>query len=144
MSRRRSLQALLGGFSVLVIGAVIGIMVDRFVLLAPPAEAQPAATLPGVAADHIEALADLARSLELSDAQTEHVHSVFMKHQSAIDQTWLAMRHHLMAVVDTVTAEIEVVLDPAQRQRLHAWIAERHGTAAQRAPAHGPRSAEIR
>jgi len=144
MSRRPSLQALLGGVSVLVIGAVIGIGIDRLLLLPAPAEAQPPATFQGVAADHAEALADLARSLELDDSQTTHVHSVFMKHQNAIDQVWLAMRHRVIAVVDTVTAEIEIVLDPIQRERLHAWIADRHGTAVQDAPAHGPRPAAPR
>ncbi|MCI0434809.1 MAG: hypothetical protein L0271_14380 [Gemmatimonadetes bacterium] len=126
MNERHSARALLGGFSVLVIGAVLGIAFDRVILLASPAEAQPPAAHT-VAGDHARALADLAEHLELSGSQRQHVHNVFMKHQDAINQAWLSMRQQLFAVVDSVTAEIEVVLDGAQKRRLHEWIAERHG-----------------
>ncbi len=129
MRSTRNLRAVLGGVSLLVIGAVLGVMVDRFMLLHTPVEAGQPAALQAMATDHAEALADLARTLELSETQTAHVHEVFMRHQGTIDRAWLALRHHMQAVVDTATAEIEVVLDAAQRERLRAWIAERHGTA---------------
>lgn len=127
-------HAVVGGLSVLVIGAVLGIGIDRLVLSPTTTSATPSPAGQFGMADHAAALGDLARDLRLTEAQTAHVQQVFLRHQATIDSAWNEARSRMIGVVDSATAEIETVLDPEQRARLHQWITERHGTTPHAAP----------
>jgi hypothetical protein len=124
-----------GAISIFVLGTVAGAALDRLVLLPlhPPAHLRDVRSF--AEANHAEAIADLARELELTDAQTAHVHQVMAKYQGAIDQAWRGLHERLLSTIDSATVEVETVLDAGQQDRLHAWIAERHGSPAGRQPA---------
>ena len=127
MSDMRSrIHAVLGGLSILIIGAVLGMTIDRHVLLPATAAAtsSPAGRIGPT--EHAAALADLARDLRLTEEQTAYVHRVFLRYQATIDSAWNGMQSRIVGVVDSATAEIETVLDAEQRTLLHEWIAGRH------------------
>ncbi|MBI2403766.1 MAG: hypothetical protein HYV20_13740, partial [Gemmatimonadetes bacterium] len=50
-----------------------------------------------------------------------------------IDRAWAQVHRDLKAAIDDATTDIETVLDEDQVRRLHAWLAEHHGSI----PGHG-------
>jgi Spy/CpxP family protein refolding chaperone len=124
---RQTLHAGLGMASLVVIGIVVGVTLDRTVLMPGHAVARPAATL-DPAAEHRSATQDLIEHLDLNAAQVDRVEEVFSRHQAAVHDAWQTARDRLNAVVDSATVEIAEVLDSAQIERFHDWVEERHGT----------------
>lgn len=126
------LQAMLGAGALLLIGVVLGIGVDRTLLLPRHGEARPARV------DHGVVVVSLTRDLGLSQEQAEHVLEVLERHQTVVDATWADTHRALMAALDSVTNQIEAVLDSAQVERYHAWIDARHPRGDPGRPNHQP------
>lgn len=124
-------RALLAGLSILLIGTVAGVGLDRAVLLRSHASSPGAEHR--VPSDHDEVLADLSGRLGLTPEQSTRVREIFSKHQAGIDRAWAQVHRDLKGAIDAATADIERVLDVDQVRRLHAWLAEHHG----RIPGHG-------
>ncbi|HVH66747.1 MAG TPA: hypothetical protein VM716_02685 [Gemmatimonadales bacterium] len=119
----------------MVIGIVIGCGADR-TILSPAAYARASATQHGQFPHHDEVLAELRTELRLSPDQAARVQEIFTAHQAEIDAAWAQVHESLQRAMQQTTAEIETVLDSPQVQRLHAWIAERHGVASGHDAAH--------
>ena len=130
-----STRALLALASTLIIGIVIGCGVDR-TILSPPAYARANTTQHAQFPHHDEVLAELRAELKLSDEQAAKVQEIFGAHQTEIEAAWAQVHENLQRAMQKTTAEIETVLDSAQVQRLHAWIAERHGAASEHGATH--------
>ena len=126
-----------GGLSLLVLGAVLGVTVDRVWL----AHHTPQIDGPEL---HKAALSFFHDELELDEHQVAEIHEVFMEHQPSIDSSWQKLRPQLLSAVDSVHAEIESVLTPEQRAHFKQWIAMnaeklRHEVhAAEHLPGHVP------
>jgi len=120
-------HAVLGAVSILAIGVVVGIWLDRVVLhpTALAADTSPAAV--ALDANHEGFLQGLRDELGLTEAQASQIRQIMSRNQTAVDDAWSAVHFRLEAAIDSVTAEIEVILDPEQREGLHEWLMERHG-----------------
>ncbi len=125
MSAGSTVSRAVGVFSLLAIGAILGVALDR--TLHSPSH--------GMMADHAQqireslheqALGELHQRLELTGDQRETIDRVFRRHQATVDRTWETLRPHIESVVDSVHAEIEAVLTPEQRAAFRAWVAS-HG-----------------
>lgn len=128
-----SARALLAALSILLLGAVGGVVLDRTVLI--PARADAAAR--GVShapRDHDAVLAELRTELGLSAEQAARVQEIFARHHGEIEEAWAEIHANLRRATQEATSEIEAVLDSAQIERLHAWLAERHGAASGHVP----------
>lgn len=119
-------HAAIGAASILAIGVVVGVALDRVVLLhgdSAPHGAIPTDTLD---AGHSDLLRELGTELGMTDAQASQVHEILTRHQEAVDEAWAAVHSRLASAIDSVTAEIEAILEPEQRDRLFEWLRERH------------------
>ena len=126
------LHAALGAVSILAIGVVLGVLLDRVVLLHGPSASYSAAASQSVDATHQSFLRELADDLGLTEAQATQVHEILVRHQAAVDEAWSLVHSRLESAIDSVTAEIEAVLEPGQRDRLSEWLRERYGESAHR------------
>ncbi len=125
-----SARALLAVAATFVMGIVVGCGLDRNIL-SPPSYAAAGAAQHDVARHHEEVLAELRTELRLSPEQAARVQQIFTARQAAIDTAWAQVHANLQRAMQQTTIEIETVLDSTQIERLHAWIAKRHG------PTHG-------
>jgi len=125
-----SARALLAVASTFVMGIVVGCGLDRNIL-SPPSYAAVGATRHDVARHHEEVLAELRTELRLSPDQSARVQQIFTARQAEIETAWAQVHANLQRAMQQTTTEIETVLDSTQIERLHAWIAQRHG------PTHG-------
>jgi len=122
-----SARALLAVVSIFVIGAVAGVVVDRTMLIPAHADAAAASVRRGLPHHHDEVLAELRAELGLSAEQSRRVQEIFAAHQGEIETAWTEVHANLQRAMHEATIEIETVLDSAQIERLHAWLAKRHG-----------------
>lgn len=122
------IHAAIGAVSILVIGVVLGVLLDRVALLHSSTSELEHLT-PALALDtrHQEFLKDLQDDLQLTAEQATRVHEILSRHQNSVNEAWSAVHRVLEATIDSVTVEIEAVLAPEQRRRLHEWLLERHG-----------------
>ena len=65
--------------------------------------------------------------LGLSAEQSRRVQEIFTAHQGEIEGAWAQVHADLQRAMQQTTTEIETVLDSAQVERLHVWLAQRHG-----------------
>jgi hypothetical protein len=121
------IHATLGAISIFVIGVVVGVLIDRVVTRHSTVAMELHAQQSAVDAGHEGFLADLQNDLGLSADQASQVHEILNRHQEAVSDAWLAVHSRLEAAIDSVTSEIEQVLDADQRTALHEWLMQRHG-----------------
>lgn len=124
-------NGILGGAAVLLIGVALGIVLDRTVLVPPHSEAS-------TAQDHAAVLASLTADLHLSDAQVAQVREILDRHQATVTAAWQDTHRTLKAALDSVTTQVEAVLEPDQIEEYHEWIDRRHPTGDPRRPSHDP------
>lgn len=109
-------RAVLAALSLLVLGAVLGIAIDRRLTSNEPHS--PAAAL------HDMAMASLADRLDLDPDQRRQIDSIVAARHETLRQTWQTLHMHLGAAVDTVHRDIEAVLTPEQRTEFRDWLRE--------------------
>ncbi len=105
--------------------AVTSAVQDRTLLI--PTDAR------GVRRHHDEVLAELSAELGLSADQSARVREIFARHHPERATAW-AHAHANVQRAMQATTEIETVLDSAQIERLHRWLAERHRSPLHNAP----------
>ena len=121
------IHAILGATSIFVIGAVAGVVADRTILSHSVAATDLHAQRSAVNTNHEVFLADLQHDVGLSEEQAAKVHEIMSRHQEAVNDAWSAVHSNLAAAIDSVTSEIEQILDSDQRDALHEWLMRRHG-----------------
>jgi len=110
-----------GMLAVLIMGLVLGIVLDRVML------ARSQATIHNNhEAEHGLFAEQLRSDLGLTEAQLREVESILYQQQATVDSAWLHMRGHLHNSVDTVRGAIERVLTPEQRRGFSDWWAQFH------------------
>jgi hypothetical protein len=110
--------------------AVTGAVPDRTGLTPAHADAVAAS----VPRHHDEVLAELRAELGLSAEQFARVQEIFARHHAESEADWARVHARLHRTMQQATTEIETVLDSAQIEGLHAWLAERHGPTSRHAP----------
>lgn len=120
MRDRVKVGLLLAG--VFLAGLMAGIVVGRRVLPLPPrALLMQRPAPPG--ADRLAGR--LQTLLDLSDPQTDSVRRVLERRQPRLTEVWAEARTRLLAQVDSTVTELDGVLTPAQRTRLHRLLEAR-------------------
>ena len=122
-------HALLGAVSILAIGIVAGILLDRAILHPTALSAHTETAAIAINATHEGFFNEMRADLGLTEQQAAQVREIFNKHQQAVNDAWAAVHAMLNAAIDSVTTEIEAVLDPEQRAELHEWLVGKHGMA---------------
>lgn len=110
-----------GILAVLIIGVVLGIILDRAIL----AHSQ-GASLSGHETENRLLVDRLRSDLGLSDDQLREIESILYQQQAVVDSAWLHVRGHLHNSVDSVRSAIERVLAPEQRRGFEEWWAQVH------------------
>ncbi len=103
---------------------------DRAIVM--PAHADAAAA--DVARHHDAVLAELRAELGLSPDQSARVREIFARYHGQSEAAWAEAHANHQRAMQEAWTEIETVLDPAQIERLHAWLAGRHGPTSRHAP----------
>jgi len=117
-----NLQRILAGLvlaSVFVLGAVVGVAIDRHhYLTLAPAE---------ISAEemHAAAMAELRDEIGLDDEQIERVHAILASRQELVQELWEQLRPELQAAMQDVHEEIAELLRPEQLGRFHEWLQRR-------------------
>jgi hypothetical protein len=121
------LHALLGALSIFAIGVVGGVLLDRAILFPSALSAHTESAPMAIDATHERFLQEMRADLGLSEQQARQVQEIFTRHQAAVNEAWSVVHNRLDAAIDSVTTEIEAILDSEQRERLHEWLMEKHG-----------------
>lgn len=108
-------RAVLAALSLLVLGAVIGIAIDRH--LHPDSGHASAA-----AAFHEMALSSLDERVDLTAAQRRQIDSIVAARHNTLQHAWQMVHAQLGAAADSVHQDIEAILTPEQRTAFRAWL----------------------
>lgn len=109
------LRAAVGVVALLVIGAVLGIAVDRR-LHGGAAPHGAAAVL------HEAAMSGMAEEIALTPEQRRQVEAILRSRHDAMQSVWHTIHEQLGTTLDSVHAEIEVVLSPEQQEAFRRWL----------------------
>ena len=125
---KQSMRPLVGSASMLVIGIVIGVAIDRVTVVHGHGGAHAPRVVVIASGEPDAAFSELTEHLDLSEEQAGEAREIFSAHQASVDTAWTAVQDHLGLAIQSVMRELESVLEPGQLGRLHQWMAERHGT----------------
>ena len=113
-------RGVLGALSLLVVGALIGVIGHHFVL----GEEGPH---PVSEADaHEAAIPAFAEALGLDDEQVAAVHAILARHQAIVTEAWTTLRAHLQRSADSAHGEIEALLSAEQHAKFVEWMERQH------------------
>jgi Spy/CpxP family protein refolding chaperone len=110
-------RGVLGAVSLVVLGMVLGVAIDRHLLLNEP-HASAAAAL------HELTMSSAEERLDLTSDQRRQIDSIIAARHNSLRHAWQAVHSHLGAAVDSLHREIEVILTPAQRSEFREWLRE--------------------
>ena len=78
------------------------------------------------------------RDLGLTKDQEVKIDSIFASHRAAIDSARAASEPRIRAIIDQTRREVDSVLTPAQREKMHARMQREHPRGDSIEPPHGP------
>jgi Spy/CpxP family protein refolding chaperone len=110
-------RGVLGAMSLVVLGMVLGVAIDRHLLLNEP-HASAAAAL------HEMTMSSIEERLDLTSDQRRQIESIITARHNSLLDVWQAVHSHLGAAIDTLHQEIEAILTPAQRSEFREWLRE--------------------
>lgn len=116
MSKRERTRAALLLVAVFVVGAVVGVAVDRVVLLRG-GHMYPK-RLAGAGAHRM--LQRLDRDLELTAEQETAIKAILDRRAARLESVWKRVEPSMLKEIDQADAEIAAVLNPAQRAEFDA------------------------
>jgi uncharacterized membrane-anchored protein YhcB (DUF1043 family) len=120
--RRLGWQAWIAALALLVIGAVLGITVDRFHVRSGDHQSS---LLDEVQRDP---MAVMERELNLRPEQRGPIEAIFQRHQRVMDSVWGEANSRLRSTIDSVVSEIAAQLDSSQARRFRALVDEIHSS----------------
>ena len=115
-ARASKARAVLGALSLIVLGAVLGIAVDR--QLHSSDGHGPSAVL------HDIMMSSFEERLDLTAEQRRQIDSIVGARHNSLRNAWQMLHTQLGAAVDTVHAEVEAILTPEQRVAFREWLRE--------------------
>lgn len=110
-------RGVLGAVSLVVLGMVVGVALDRHLLPNEP-HASAAAAL------HEMTMSSAEERLDLTPDQRRQIDSIIAARHNSLLDVWQAVHSHLGAAIDSLHQEIEAILTPAQRREFHEWLRE--------------------
>lgn len=113
--RPSSARAVLAAMSLLVLGAVIGIALDRH-LNAGGGHANPAAAM------HEMLMSSLDEDLDLTAEQRRRIDDIVAARRHSLRDAWQMLHAQLGAAADSVHQEINAILTPEQRAAFREWL----------------------
>jgi Spy/CpxP family protein refolding chaperone len=78
------------------------------------------------------------RDLGLTKEQEAKIDSIFASHRAAIDSARAASEPKIRAIIDQTRREVDSVLTPAQREKMHARMQREHPRGDSTEPPRGP------
>lgn len=78
------------------------------------------------------------RDLGLTKDQETKIDSIFASHRAAIDSARAASEPKIRAIIDQTRREVDSVLTPAQREKMHARMQREHPRGDSTEPPRGP------
>ena len=108
-------RAMLAALSLLVLGAVIGIVLDRH-LHSGGGDANPAAAI------HEMTMSSLDEYVDLTAEQRLQIDDIVAARRHSLRNAWQLVHTQLGAAADTVHQEIEAILTPEQRAAFREWL----------------------
>ena len=78
------------------------------------------------------------RDLDLTPAQAAKIDSIFASHRPAIDSARAESEPKIRAIIDQTRREVDSVLTPAQREKMHARMQREHPRGDSTEPPRGP------
>ncbi|MGH7471105.1 MAG: hypothetical protein ACRENP_24415 [Longimicrobiales bacterium] len=120
MNTRGRWRIVLAASSLLALGAVAGVAVDRLM----PRHHDP--RMIRLARVHADPLGSIDRLVALRPEQRERIAAILKVRQSAVDDVWRDTHLRLQATIDSVLNEIAAVLDAEQAARFRAAARELH------------------
>lgn len=115
-------RAWVAALALLVIGAAVGVTVDRL-------HHRSGGPLSKLIADvHRDPMGVMERELGLRPEQRSRVAAILERRQGAIDAVWQDTHVRLRATVDSVVSEIAAELDSAQARRFRELADEIHNS----------------
>ena len=115
-NRSATAKAALAAVSLLVLGGVMGVAVDRHLVSRSSA---------GRSADFHD-VASLQDRLNLDAVQRRYMDSIITSHHEQLQRTWAELHADLGASLDIIHSSFEAVLTPEQRREFRAWLRETH------------------
>ncbi len=101
---KRSIRPVVGSASMLVIGIVIGLAVDRMAVI----HGHVGPHSPGVVVigngETDTPFRELAEHLDLTEEQAAEAHEIFLEHQASVDTAWTAVQDHLALAIAGASA----------------------------------------
>jgi len=119
---RHALQAAAAALALLLIGAVLGIAVDRFHVR----DRDQASTL--LAEIERDPMAVLEREINLRPEQRASIGAILERYQATLDSVWGESNRRVRATVQGVVTDIAAQLDSTQARRFRALIDEIHSS----------------
>jgi Spy/CpxP family protein refolding chaperone len=113
-ARASKARAVLAAVSLLVVGAVAGIAIDRHLLLGGGHTSTAAAF-------HEMTMSSLQERLGLTADQRRQIDSIVGVRHNTLRHVWEMMHSQLGATLDTVHIEVEAILTPEQRVEFREW-----------------------
>lgn len=108
-------RGVLGALSLLVVGALIGLVGHHFV------HGDERSTAVADAEAHRAAIPAFAAELGLDDGQVAAVEAILSRHQAVVTDAWAALHARLQTVADSAHGEIEALLSEEQRAQFAEW-----------------------
>jgi Spy/CpxP family protein refolding chaperone len=108
-------RALIAALSLVMMGAVIGVVVDRH-LHSGDGHANPAAAM------HEMMMSSLDDDVDLTAEQRRQIDDIIAARRHSLQNAWQLVHAQLGAAADTVHQEIEAILTPAQRIAFREWL----------------------
>lgn len=124
---KQSMRPVVGSASMLVIGIVIGVAIDRVTVLHGHGATHAPRVVVIASSEPHGAFRELTEHLDLSEEQAAKAQDIFLAHQASVDTAWTEVQGHLGLAIQSVMQELESLLEPGQLGRLHQWMEERHG-----------------
>ena len=114
-------QAWLAAVALLVIGAVLGVTVDRFHVRGDHATAL-------LAEIERDPMGVIEREVELRPEQRGPIGAILQRYQATLDSLWGESNSRVRATVEGVITDITAQLDSTQARRFKALIDEIHSS----------------
>ena len=119
-----ALRPIIGATSMLVIGIVIGIVIDRAIVIAH--DGTGSAHVVVIGHDDTSVVSSgLATHLGLTEDESVAVHELLSGHQASVDTAWTAVREDLATGIERAMLGLDSLLDTDQRVRLREWLVSR-------------------
>ena len=118
---KMSFRALLAAASLLLLGALLGVMVHRFWIGHHGSAAQVV-----LDTEHAARFRTMLDDMDLTDTQRAAVDSILGHYQNNVEHSWEAMQPILQSTMDSARRAITDIFTEEQRATFKEWLTAEH------------------